>query len=336
MFMRNKWRQSKTAYDAVIYISIASYRDIFLQKTIDSIFSSAYNPERVRVGCFVQLYNFDTAAFVANDHNKKVKAKYQTPGTVFSVTKCRNYANYWLDDTHDFCLQIDSHCRFEQNWDVLLCSYIETLNSETAVISAYPPLWGFDKNGCEYFDPQSEHFYDDVVYDGTVTQMALEATYEIVGERILKPTQECMNEAWHVSGSFIFSRPEYFKECRQSEIITFWGEELCASIKTFTSGWDVFAPTYTPLYHLYPVNDKYLNKIIYGSEYGSDKIWRDFPNVWNASKTISTKKIINALIQKPNHSEIFGIKRDVASLYEKLGYDIGSILYEYDSKLHKI
>lgn len=36
-----------------IYVSIASYRDPYLQSTIDSLFLEADNPENITVGCFI-------------------------------------------------------------------------------------------------------------------------------------------------------------------------------------------------------------------------------------------------------------------------------------------
>jgi hypothetical protein len=329
-FTQNKYRQYESISDSIIYVAIASYRDIFLQQTIDSIFANASNPKRVRVGCFVQstvIEIGDGTTTVTNDYDGRVKFKTVQPGSIFSVTQCRNLALSWLNDSHDFCLQIDSHTLFDAGWDMTLIGFMESLQSEKAVISSYAPKWGFSPDKQTIFEYQDSRYYDNVTYNNQFTKNAFFSTYEIVGDRVGQFSKTCLPKTWHLCGHFIFSRSTYFLHCPQPKLITFWGEELCNSIKTYTSGWDVFCPTYIPLYHYYPhIHNEELNLLIFNSEYGANRIWNDFPKYWSERKTKSTDLIIDGIANRDYRSGIFGNKRQVDGLYEILGYDIGTVL----------
>jgi len=55
----------------------------------------------------------------------------------------------------------------------------------------------------------------------------------------------------HVAGGFIFCAGQFVEEVPYDPYLYFHGEEQSLAVRAYTRGWDIFHPTYTPLYHLY-------------------------------------------------------------------------------------
>ena len=114
-----------------IYVSLASYRDPYLQSTIDSLFCEADYPKNIMVGCFIHALEHEIkSSELERTYDGKVQYDLELAGKMFSVTACRNRCLKWLDDTYDYILQIDSHSRFDQGWDTRLIKLIESIDDK--------------------------------------------------------------------------------------------------------------------------------------------------------------------------------------------------------------
>jgi len=315
-----------------MYISIASYRDSFLQSTIDSAFCNADNPENLIVGCFISVLKEDPDAnkfIISNDYNGRVKSEVITAGDFFSVTKCRNKALQWLLPSHEYVLQIDSHTRFEQGWDSKLINSYKQTNNDKCILSCYIPGWwidDFDQEVYDEIDLNKKFYYID--YNNSPSKKAFFSSYELVPDISLKDKSEnAPVKTWGMCGHFIFSNVDYFLNTIQSEWIQFWGEELYASLVAFTSGWDVYYPEYIPIRHLYPqdisenMSIKYFN-----NPDGPNRIWKDFSDIWFNKIKDSTDKVIDAILEKRIGESYLGDKRSLDDLYKMIGYDIGKLI----------
>ena len=61
-----------------IYVSLASYRDPYLESTIDSLFKEADNPDNILVGCFIHaLENELETSKLKRTYDNKVKYKIE-------------------------------------------------------------------------------------------------------------------------------------------------------------------------------------------------------------------------------------------------------------------
>lgn len=318
-----------------IYIAIASYRDQFLQSTIDDAFAKAAYSDSLSVGCFIQVLDNDPNFYehlITNDYGGRVRYKVAPAGNIFSVSKCRNLALKWLTSEHDYVLQIDSHTRFEKDWDKTLLTELSKTANDKAILSCYPPQW-FPKRGWDIYVNWSFTHWPMCSYNTEEAKKAFMATYDLVPTLLDIPRSDTLPaKSWYMSGAFIFAPAEYYLTVKQPDWIAFWGEELFQSLVTFTNGWDVYAPYNRPIYSVYPQD---INK----DEIKLNKIWEDFPENWGASHRKGAKHLVKSIIDKTTGVGYFGTARPVEELYEFLGYNLGEILQKWSDEyeaLHKV
>jgi len=303
-----------------VYLSIASYRDPLLQSTIDSAFSNARFPENLEVGCFIQVKENDPTSpehRVTNTYSGRVHYELAPAGKIFSVTHCRNKANSWLKPHHDYVLQVDSHTRFEQNWDQKLIEEQKNLSSEKGLLSCYLPGWTPTFESGDLLQPHDPKNYNVANYNNKFAKKIFFNTYELVPK--LKGnfrTLESAVKSWHTCGHFLFGPADYFLSVNQPDWILFWGEELYHSLIAFTHGWDVYIPYSLPLRHMFPQDVPELEL---------NKIWKDFPVEWHSRRIDSTDRVIDAVIYKTVGPNYLGTDRCLDELYGYLGYDLGQL-----------
>lgn len=304
--------QSVRLKSGKIYVSLASYRDPYLQSTIDSLFCEADNPENITVGCFIHaLENEFETLKLERTYDEKVKYEIETPGQIFSVTACRNRCLKWLDDSYEYVLQIDSHSRFDQGWDTTLINIIKSIDDKKSILSGALPTFDIFEDGTEekkeQTDPISFAMHTDT------TKENLLRSYDLAPRgTILKPIEgKTYAHDWYMTGHFIFASAKYFKTVLQPEWVLFWGEEVLNGFRTFTAGWNVYIPIKIPIYHLY-----------------SDKIKRprlvdDFPEKYFIQRDYTTNRIIDILIGKDIKDGDIFYERSMSDFYIHVGYNLG-------------
>ena len=307
-----------------LYVAIASYRDYFLQSTIDSLFTNAQFPELITVGCFIQVMDNDpliSTQIVTNTHNGKVKYKVVNAGKIFSITRCRNNALKWLTNEHDYVLQIDSHSRFEKNWDVSLIKEIQSLTDPMPILSCYPPAW-YPQNGLDVYVNHSFTHWAKPTYNSEPSKSSFMGTYDLCPSLEDLPREGTMPaQSWHVSAAFLFAPAVYFLTIKHPNWISFWGEELFHSLVAYTHGWNVYAPYTRPVYILYPqdVSDTHV----------LNKVWKDFFQEWHSRHYTSTDHLIDSIIDRTTGPGYLGTSRDLDELYKYLGYDLGNLFEDW-------
>lgn len=329
-------KPSAKATEPRIFVSIASYRDQFLQSTIDSLFANASFPENIRVGCFVQIIPNtadEQTCLVTNDWGGRVSHKIAHAGGIFSVTKCRNMASDGISADDDYFLQVDSHTRFMPEWDRQLVGMFCQLQNPKSLLSAYLDIWTIDDSGCERYEQDGEHTYKFATYCREFSVRAFMGTQEIVCDLERRESNQMLEKTWHLCGHFIFGPAEYPRLHPQNEKITFWGEELWNSLVAFTNGWDVYTPSAIPLLHLYPIKNKEINIAVYGRE-KPPRIWEDFNEGWVVSKNESTRLLLSAVID--GHEDFpLGKEKSLDDLFPIHGCDIRKICSQFRELLHK-
>jgi hypothetical protein len=58
-------------------------------------------------------------------------------------------------------------------------------------------------------------------------------------------------EGCHVAAGFIFCSAQFVEEVPYDPFLYFHGEEQSLAVRAYTRGWNIFHPTWVPLYHLY-------------------------------------------------------------------------------------
>ena len=160
-----------------IFVQIASYRDPQLIKTIEDMIENSEYPENLRFGIARQFNpedKFDDLSIYKKDSRFRILdiPHEESKGVCWA----RNLTQQ-LYDNEEYTLQIDSHMRFEKNWDSELIKMIEVLKNKghkkpllTGYVSSFDPdndpesrvrePWRmvfdrFTPEGCVFFLPET-------------------------------------------------------------------------------------------------------------------------------------------------------------------------------------
>lgn len=140
---------------STIFISVASYRDVFCQNTIKSIFDNARVPERVFVGIIRQQDDTDQFNCISSEHRfatpalsvaasstaatpsmrsmqlycatsafcptDNIRIRFQLPTEAKGPTHGR-YVSMLMYHGEQFAMIIDSHTAFAPKWDIIMIS----------------------------------------------------------------------------------------------------------------------------------------------------------------------------------------------------------------------
>jgi hypothetical protein len=248
-----------------IFISIASYRDPELIPTLKDCLDKAKYPKRLRFGICWQHDNTENLDDYLNDKRFKIiKVPYnESKGTCWARNLIQNLYN---DET--FYLQLDSHHRFVENWDVILIKTLKKLKKKghnKPLLTAYLP--GFFPNN----DPAGRIQdcwnleFDRYLPEGPI----FIKPHSIEGWRKMKSPIPSR----FLSAHFIFTLGQWAKEVKYDPLYYFHGEEPSLAARSFTYGYDLFSPVEVIIWHEYTRN-------------GKTKQWDDDP-VWNDRNKIS-------------------------------------------------
>src|SRR6266850_4847037 len=115
------WRR-QPGLNERIFVQIASYRDPECQWTLKDLFEKATNPERVFVGIAWQyVIGEDDHCFQIETRPKQVRIQRLNARLSKGVCWARSMTQQ-LWQCEEYTLQIDSHMRFEPDWDQKLIS----------------------------------------------------------------------------------------------------------------------------------------------------------------------------------------------------------------------
>jgi len=216
--------------------------------TLQTAISKAQQPELLHFGVVDQNIQDQREAIRALPFGAQVRYLHIHAQDTLGVSWARNVA-FSLYDDEEYLLQIDSHTYFEENWDSNLRAQHTQLLSRSAkpIISTYP--YRFDMvDGIPKYTPsegktalvlrplpESRLTQDDVVL-------------RFIGKHMFtdKAVPGC-----HVSAGFIFCAGSFVEEVPYDPYLYFHGEEQSLAVRAYTRGWDIFHPTWVPLYHLY-------------------------------------------------------------------------------------
>lgn len=228
--------------EPTIFVSIASYCDPNLPRTLDDCLSTAHHPENLRFGICLQSDRnqpVDTRRFVSDDRFQFAEFSYQESG---GGCWARSIAQqFWNGET--YTMQIDSHMAFAGGWDTSLIGMMRSFPSEKPLITKNPPLFRIDEFG--HVRKQTE-----------------------AGIRTTKISDWSEHGGWapwfdwgmrnrhnpgrnrFVSGAFLFTLGEWTEEVRQDPKHYYWGEEFALTLRSYTHGYDLFLPDEMVAWHM--------------------------------------------------------------------------------------
>jgi hypothetical protein len=244
-----------------IFIQIAAYRDPQLLPTLKDCISKAKYPNNLRFGIAWQHSEADSwdnlDEFKIDDRFKIIDIQHKESQ---GVCWARNLVQQ-LYNNEKYTLQLDSHHRFVQDWDVELISMVKDLQKKghkKPLLTSYIPSFDPDNDPQARVNEPWKMNFDRFIPEGAV--FFLPASFD---------PWDNPNEplpARFYSAHFAFSVGDFAKEVQHDPYYYFHGEEINVAVRAFTHGYDLFHP----------------HKVICWHEYtrkGRAKQWDDDP-VW--------------------------------------------------------
>jgi len=285
-----------------IFVQIASYRDPQLIPTIKSMLENAKKPNNLRFGIARQFHpedGFDDLSEFSGDKRFRILDIPYTEST--GVCWARNLTQQ-LYEGEEYTLQIDSHMRFEKDWDDTLIKMIKQLQKKG---HKKPLLTGYVSSFDPENDPQGRvnepwrMSFDRFTPEGVVFFLP-----EVIpGWKELKEPIP----ARFYSAHFCFTLGQFSTEVQHDPEFYFHGEEISITVRAYTHGYDLFHPHKVVIWHEY-------------TRKGRTKQWDD-DKEWYKKNTachIKNRQLLGVDGEKysGDTSEWFGAERTIRD-YEK-------------------
>ncbi len=235
-----------------IFVAIASHRDPECKWTIRDMFAKAAHPQRVFVGVCLQL---DASV----DEECALPIEFPSQTRIREVdyrnSKGANWARseaHRLWDGEEYILQIDSHMRFEDDWDETLIRTLARCPSEKAMLSTYLP---------NYEPPNQLDFYPMHCLRTRVRGFSSQQSPQrlhISGAYVPLADEERsgLYPSPFFIANFAFARAQAFREVPVDPHFHFYGDEISTSARLWTHGWDIYQPDCTVMYHYWVRKDR--------------------------------------------------------------------------------
>lgn len=222
----------------MIFVNVAAYRDAETGPTVRDLFYKARHPDRINVQIVWQAAPDERLSLP----HGRVRIRHIDAAEARGPCWARAKGYESLAD-EDYVLQIDSHMRFAPGWDVRLIEQLSACPSAKAILTTYPP----------HYEPPmliadaSPVFIAAKRFDreGILTQQGL----------IWSP-QSSPQAAAFLAAGFVFGRSDWVREVPYDPALYFLGEEITLAARLWTSGWDLFGPAETVLWHHYATSQR--------------------------------------------------------------------------------
>lgn len=244
-----------------IFIQIASYRDPELLPTIKSCLENAKYPENLVFGIARQFHpddKFDDLTKYESDKRFRVLniPHQESKGVCWA----RNQVQQLYKD-EDYTLQIDSHMRFEKDWDETLIGMVKQLLD---LGIPKPLLTGYVSS----YDPNNDpHGRVRVPWRMVFDKFIPEGAVFFLPEAI--PDWQNIDTpipSRFYSAHFCFTLGQFSKEVQHNPDFYFHGEEISIAVRAFTHGYDLFHPHKVVIWHEYTRNGRV-------KQWDDDKEW---------------------------------------------------------------
>jgi [Skp1-protein]-hydroxyproline N-acetylglucosaminyltransferase len=258
---------SKVNGHETIFVAIASYRDFQCRQTVESIFTRATHPERIRVAVVDQIdKDQDTPCSQPEEpcesDPSQVLCKYEKQIDFFTMEAqfamgpvFARHLGHRMYRGEYFAIQCDAHVDFVLDWDSSIIKQWKSAKNEMAVLSAYlSDVHGsMDAEGHLLRDTRPIMCNSDYEDSGLTQHLRHgqqpEGKAGIHDEPTLEP---------YWAAGFSFSRGHFVVNVPYDQHLpwVFQGEEISIGLRGFTYGYDYYTPETSPCFHYYASMDK--------------------------------------------------------------------------------
>lgn len=226
----------------LIFVAIASYADPELPRTLEDCGAMARRPENLRFGICLQQdpdQPINVGRFRVDSRFRFIdRTVRESEGGPWA----RNLAqSLWRGEA--YTLQVDSHMKFEPDWDARLIEMLESLPAEKPIITMNSPLFHYDNDG------MLQRNFDMGVPTTKVSGWNEEGGWAPWFD-FGKPNLQQPGRTRFVNGNFAFSRGQWNVEVPQDPDHYYWGEEFGITVRSFTWGYDLFLPSEVVAWHM--------------------------------------------------------------------------------------
>jgi hypothetical protein len=222
-----------------IFVFVIAFNEEELLLTVEDAYAKAHEPEKLFFGIYEQRTDYDFVDLSSYKNVKKVESQYKYPrGTGIARMNA-----FMLNNGEHYCMYIDSHTLFKQDWDKTVKDQFKELKEQydKPFISHVVQGWRRDKNNnieiIGVWNPSTLIPVSVKRYQGLYYEMSSETF-----DSTLK-----FKEHYLCSGMYAFGEMQAFKECMPDPRTFFYGEEQLLSIRLSTRGWRIFATSEAPL-----------------------------------------------------------------------------------------
>lgn len=285
-----------------IFVQIAAYRDPQLIPTIENMLANAKRPKNLVIGVARQFHPEDGF----DDLSKYEKNKqFRILNIPYTESKGVCWARHQVQQLYggeEYTLQIDSHMRFEKNWDDEMIKMIKQLQKKG---HKKPLLTGYVSS----FDPDNDP--DARVREPwrmSFDRFTPEGVVFFLPETI--PGWQEMKEpipARFYSAHYCFTLGQFSTEVQHDPEFYFHGEEISITVRAYTHGYDLFHPHKVLIWHEYTRKGR-------TKQWDDDKDWY----LRNTACHVKNRQLLGVDGEKydGDYSEWFGTERTIKD-YEK-------------------
>ncbi len=285
-----------------IFVQIASYRDPQLIPTIKNMLENAKKPKNLVIGVARQFHPED--GFDDLSEYKKDK-RFRILDIPYTQSKGVCWARHQVQQLYSgetYTLQIDSHMRFEKDWDDEMIKMIKQLQKKghkkpllTGYVSSFDP----DNDPAGRTQEPWRMAFDRFTPEGVVF---------FLPESI--PNWKEMTEpipARFYSAHYCFTLGQFSTEVQHDPEFYFHGEEISITVRSYTHGYDLFHPHKILIWHEYTRKGR-------TKQWDDDKDWY----LRNTACHVKNRQLLGVDGEKydGDYSEWFGTERTIRD-YEK-------------------
>ena len=223
----------------LIFVSIAAYRDPQLVPTLEDCIAKAQHPHRLRFGiCWQHAPQDDPLPYRPDDCFRILDIDWkQSKGACWARSEVMKL---WRGEP--WFLQVDSHCRFATDWDTKLIEAMHQTGSPKPILSTYASP--FTPGGNEILAEGPLQMAFQGFTDDGIPHMKPFAIPN--WQNLTRPRR-----ARFLSAGFLFTPGSFVDEIGYDPDLYFLGEETAMTLRAFTTGYDLFHPHQTILWHDY-------------------------------------------------------------------------------------
>ena len=226
-----------------IFIQIASYRDPQLIPTIKDCIEKARNPQNLKF-CIAWQHGSDE-----NIDQFKNHPSFQILDIPFEQSKGACWARNQIQQHYQgekYTLQLDSHHRFVENWDIEAIEMLESLKKQgykKPILTSYIPSFNPENDPSERVNVPWKMDFDRFTPEGVV--FFLPASIDNY------KSLELPIPSRFYSAHFCFADGTFAEEVQHDPEYYFHGEEISIAVRAFTHGYDLFHPHKIIAWHEY-------------------------------------------------------------------------------------